>query len=140
MIVYLIRNTANGKCYVGKTTGTLARRWKQHRCEARLGRYNTPLYQAMRTYQLHCFETEVLGETYSQRALARVERKFIRIFDAVNNGYNCDEISHGGRTASTRGSSGRRMSEENKRKLAEAREARKPLSTWRAIDSKKAVA
>lgn len=119
MIVYLIRNTANGMCYVGKTTGTLARRWKQHRCEARLGRKDTPLYQAMRTYQLHCFDLEVLGTAPTQRRLAQMERKFIRIFDAVENGYNMGAISYGARTALTRGSHGRTLSEENKQKMRE---------------------
>jgi group I intron endonuclease len=123
VIVYLICNTANGMCYVGKTTGTLARRWKQHRCEARLGRKDTPLYRAMRTYQLHCFEVEVLGTAPTQRRLAQLERKFIRIFDAVENGYNVGAISYGARTALTRGSYGRRMSEENKLRLAEGRAA-----------------
>ncbi len=89
MIVYLIRNTANGKCYVGKTTGSLARRWSQHKCEARLGRYDLPLYRDMRVYQPHCFEVEVLGEASTQRRIAQMERKFIRIFDAVESGYAC---------------------------------------------------
>ncbi len=120
MIVYLIRNTANGKCYVGKTTGSLARRWSQHKCEARLGRYDFPLYRDMRTFQSHCFEVEVLGEAPTQRRIAQMERKFIRIFDAVDHGYNMMLGSCGGRTRKTRGSIGRVRSKETIRKIQES--------------------
>jgi group I intron endonuclease len=125
VIVYLIRNTANGKCYIGKTTGTVARRWRQHRCEARLGRYSSPLYDDMRIYQEHVFQVEVLAQADRQSRLAQLERKFIRIFDAVESGYNQSDISFGARTYRTRGSYGRRMSEENRRKLMEANAKRK---------------
>lgn len=97
MIVYLIRNTANGKCYVGKTTRTLAHRWSQHKAEARMGRKDSPLYHDMRLFQLHCFEVEILATADSQRRLAQIERKFIRIFHAVDEGYNLNECSRGGR-------------------------------------------
>ncbi len=119
MIVYLVRNTANGKCYIGKTTGSLARRWTQHKCEARLGRLASPLYEDMRTFQAHCFETEVLAEVSTQRRLAQVERKFIRIFDAVNSGYNEAVSSFGGRTLRTQGSPRRKQSPETIRKIKE---------------------
>jgi group I intron endonuclease len=120
MLVYLIRNKANGKCYVGKTTGSLARRWSQHKCEARLGRYDFPLYRDMRIYQPHCFEAEVLGEAPTQRRIAQMERKFIRIFNAVENGYNLMLGSCGGRTRKTRGSLGRKLSAETIRKIADS--------------------
>lgn len=84
MIVYLIRNTANGKCYVGKTSRPLWHRWSQHKAEARLNRMDTPLYHDMRVYPLHCFEIEALVEGTSRR-IAQLERKFIRIFDAVDS-------------------------------------------------------
>jgi group I intron endonuclease len=120
VIVYLIRNTANGKCYVGKTTGSLARRWSQHKCEARLGRYDFPLYRDMRIFQPHCFEVEVLGEAPTQRRIAQMERKFIRIFDAVEQGYNMTLHSYGGNTRLTRGSVGRKLSAETRRKIQES--------------------
>lgn len=120
MIVYLIRNTANGKCYVGKTTGSLAHRWSQHKCEARLGRYDLPLYRDMRVYQAHCFEVEVLGEATTQRRISQMERKFIRIFNAVESGYNQAVCSWGGRTRRTRGSVGRKLSDESIHKIKES--------------------
>jgi group I intron endonuclease len=97
VIVYLIRSTANGKCYVGKTSRPLWHRWSQHKAEAKLGRLNTPLYRDMRVYQLHVFEVETLAQANNSRRTAQLERKFIRIFDAVEDGYNCNECSRGGR-------------------------------------------
>jgi len=102
MTVYLIRNKANGKCYVGKTTRSLRRRWYQHKAEARLNRLDTPLYCDMGAFQLHCFEIQSLGETDNQRRLNQLERRFIRIFKAVEKGYNQDALSHGGRVKFTR--------------------------------------
>lgn len=97
MIVYLLRNKQNGKCYVGKTTRTLKARWRQHKTEARIGRHDFPLYQDMRLYGTEVFEVEVLGEADCQRRLNSIERKFIRIFDAVEHGYNKMLGSCGGR-------------------------------------------
>lgn len=120
MIVYLIRNTANGKCYVGKSSRPLWHRWSQHKTEAKLGRLNTALYRDMRVYQLHCFEIEVLAEARTSRRIAQLERKFIRIFDSVENGYNEAVCSWGGRTCRTCGSVGRKMSAETRLKIADS--------------------
>jgi group I intron endonuclease len=120
VIVYLIRNTANGKCYVGKTTRPLWHRWSQHKCEAKLGRLDTPLYRDMRVYQLHCFEVETLAQADSSRRTAQLERKFIRIFNTVESGYNLDEISHGGRLKFRGSTLGRKHSAETIRKMAES--------------------
>jgi group I intron endonuclease len=120
VIVYLIRNTANGKCYIGKTTRPLWHRWSQHKTEAKLDRNNTPLYRDMRVYQPHCFEVEVLGAASTQRRIAQLERKFIRIFRAVEEGYNMAECSYGGRTRHTCGSPNRKHSAETIRKIKES--------------------
>jgi hypothetical protein len=64
---------------------------------------------------------EVLGTASTQRRLAQMERKFIRIFHCIESGYNQAAISWGGRTPNMRGSHGRAMTEENKLKLAAAR-------------------
>lgn len=131
MIVYLIRNTANGMCYVGKTSRPLWHRWSQHKAEAKLNRMDTPLYRDMRVYQLHCFEVEVLAEAGTSRRIAQLERKFIRIFDAVESGYNCNECSRGGRIKYRRTGS-YTISPEHRRKINEsvrlAREAKRKVA------------
>lgn len=120
MIVYLIRNTANGKCYVGKTTRTLKARWRQHRTEARIGRYDWPLYRDMRLFQPHCFELEILGEAASQRRLSQMERKFIRIFHAVEDGYNQACASFGGSIRKPSRAERAPLTKEHRKKISES--------------------
>jgi group I intron endonuclease len=97
VIIYLLRNKVNGKCYVGKTTCTLQARWRQHKTEARIGRLNSPLYQDLRAHGPEAFEVSVLVEAQSQRRLNQLERKFIAAFKAVETGYNLACESFGGR-------------------------------------------
>lgn len=97
MIVYLLRNKQNGKCYIGKSTRPLWHRWSQHKAEAKLGRVKSPLYDAIREAGADAFEATVLIEAESSRRAAQLERRFIREFDAVENGYNLSAASHGPR-------------------------------------------
>ena len=97
VFVYLLRNKINGKCYVGKTTRTVKARWRQHRTEMRIGRYDWPLYRDMRAFGEDAFEIKVLGEADCQRRLNQMERSFIRKFNSVDSGYNQHVSSFGGR-------------------------------------------
>ena len=97
MEVYLLTNLINGKCYVGKTTRTVKARWRQHRTEMRIGRYDWPLYQDMRAFGEDAFEVEVLGQADCQRRLNQMERAFIRNLNSVDSGYNQHVASFGGR-------------------------------------------
>jgi group I intron endonuclease len=122
VIIYLVRNRVNGKCYIGKTCRTLSARWREHVSEARQGRYETPLYQDMRLYQLHCFEVEELAHTANESDLANAERRFIRIFNSVDNGYNVDGFSHGGNYRAHRTTFARK-SAEHKARIATSQRA-----------------
>lgn len=101
MLVYLIRNLVNQRCYIGKTSHTLAFRWRQHKTEARIGRYDWPLYREMRQYGTEQFEIVVLREVrvMNRKQLAALEKKFIVEYQAMESdgGYNQDEHSRGGR-------------------------------------------
>jgi len=118
MIIYLIRNTVNGKCYVGKTSRSLSARWHEHLRDARNRHRTGPLYDDLSTYQRHCFETEVLSTAKDSRRLAQLERKFIRIFHAVESGYNRAECSFGGRIRKRRAVPSAPRSPEQKLKIA----------------------
>lgn len=121
MFVYLIRNTVNGKCYVGKTTRTVQSRWRQHKTEMRIERYDTPLYCAMREFGVDAFEVSTLGECASQRRLAQMERAFIRRFNSVEDGYNLAVASYGGRIRNhSRSVITRTLSDVHRMKIAES--------------------
>lgn len=48
--IYLVENRINGKCYIGQTTQTIEKRWKQHCCSAKQDNCNMPLCRAIRKY------------------------------------------------------------------------------------------
>jgi group I intron endonuclease len=56
--IYLIRNTVNGKVYVGQSSH-IYRRWREHKKAMRLG-YKSYLHDAMRKHGLDAFEHVVL--------------------------------------------------------------------------------
>ena len=145
MIVYLIRNTVKRQVLRGQDDSAhVAPLEPAQKAEARSGRSNAPLHRDMRVFQLHCFEVEVLAEARTQRRIAQMERKFIRIFNAVTGGYKNEAVaSWGGRTRRTCGSAGRVLSIETKRKIKESnrrtsaceKECRRMLTVMRSEGS-----
>jgi len=97
MTIYLIRNKIDGKCYVGKTSRTPQFRWRQHKTEARIGRYKWPLYEAMRTHRLDNFEIMLLADVKQTRTLNRMEKEYIEKYQSNSTGYNLDAGGAGGR-------------------------------------------
>jgi len=120
MIVYLLRNKVNDKCYVGKTTRTLKARWRQHRTEARIGRYDWPLYRDIRDCGTEAFSVELLGKADCQRRLNQMERKFIRQFNSVADGYNQVCASFGGRIRKVSAIAKSPLSQTHREKIAES--------------------
>jgi group I intron endonuclease len=120
MIVYLLRNRLNGKCYVGKTTRTLKARWRQHRTEARIGRLITPLYRDLRAFGFDAFDVVELGEADCQRRLNQMERQFIRNFNTVAEGYNQATAAFGGRVRKVRAITSTTLTQAHRAKIAES--------------------
>jgi group I intron endonuclease len=65
-VVYLITNKANGKKYVGQTSGTLGHRWSQHLNLAKKGSPHA-VHGAIRKYGKESFSIEVLEEVRGSR-------------------------------------------------------------------------
>jgi|SRR5208282_715500 len=111
MIVYLIRNRVNGKCYVGQTVQTLEQRWYLHAKAAR-GGSRLPIHCAIRKYGPTAFNVSLLSCANSKEELDALERRFIVQHDSrTPNGYNC--------TAGGRGFSGRH-SEATKQRMRQS--------------------
>lgn len=119
MVVYLIRNLANGKVYVGKTTKTSAFRWTYHLNNAKRG-VGFPLYRALRKYGPDSFKVEDLYEAKTGRELNAMETFFIVMHqsNAPGNGYN---LTLGGD-----GAAGYKQTEEHRRKIRESIKALGP--------------
>lgn len=90
MFVYLVTNKENGHKYVGVTTGSIQKRWREHRFSARHD-MKRPLYRAMRKYGEGSFAVEVLATAKDKDELKLLERQFIqslRTYARDGMGYN----------------------------------------------------
>lgn len=86
--IYLITNLVNGKIYIGKTTGTLENRWKEH-VEAANRNIDTYFYHAIRKYGADNFKIESLY--YGDADLNELEQYYIKEYNSYkdsNIGYN----------------------------------------------------
>ena len=59
--IYLLRNTVNGKVYIGKTTLGIRQRWKGHQKDAKRITTRT-ITRAIRKYGPDAFRIEILAE------------------------------------------------------------------------------
>jgi hypothetical protein len=50
-----IENIENENFYIGQTYKTLSQRFTSHKCEAKRGKTDGPLYRAMRKYGIELF-------------------------------------------------------------------------------------
>jgi group I intron endonuclease len=115
--IYLIQNIEDGKVYVGKTSLSIEKRWKQHVRDSSKGetRY---LYNAFRKYGLDVFKIRQIDEVESQELANQREKYWItQIFHSnrPENGYNQTEGGDGGNTFS-----GKTHSRETKNKIAKS--------------------
>lgn len=113
--IYLIRNTVNGKVYVGQTTTTPAERWVKHLTNRAEKAKKYPLYKALQKYGVEAFAFTVLTTAWDRTTLDLKERILIRAYCAMGSkGYNC----RGG------GFAGGRLSPETKAKIGAANRGR----------------
>lgn len=100
-LVYKISNTVNDRLYVGLTTGSLQKRWREHKCAANTN-VDKPLYRAMQKHGVDKFKIELLYTAMSFEDMRQAELKFIKELNAhVNDGgYNLTDhgIQHGDAT------------------------------------------
>ena len=90
MLVYLITNTVNGNKYVGVTTTSLAKRWREHKCAAK-SQTDRPLYRAIRKYGIEAFTIEAVATADSVESLKSLECRYIAdlgTFARNGSGYN----------------------------------------------------
>jgi hypothetical protein len=83
--IYLIRNTVNGKCYVGQTRRKIERRWREHKS----GRGNSPLLQnSIKKRGIDKFHFEVICELPNEELNAREIDEIIKHNSLAPHGYN----------------------------------------------------
>ena len=90
MYVYKLTNKVNGMLYIGITTCSLAKRWREHKCAAKSG-LDTPLYRAMRKYGIDAFDMVLIHEGKTREEIQSMEKHFIAelgTYVRVGKGYN----------------------------------------------------
>src|SRR5580700_2746544 len=131
-LVYLLRNIDNGKCYVGKTKGTLQHRWDQHLRDAQNGG-KRPVHRAIRKHGKDAFFREVLSEHPTEEAALVAEREWIaKLRTMAPAGYN---VTEGGR-----GAIGFKHSAEERARRSERMTATAADPAWREEKSSAAKA
>lgn len=127
-IIYMIRHRESGMTYIGQTKNTLERRWAQHRWSN-----SSLLSAAVREFGRDAFDVSVLA-TAPLLKLNELERAFIAEHDCIHpkglnhirgstsvRPYEESEELRARRSASARG---RPLSDEHRKKVAEANRRR----------------
>ena len=93
--IYCITNTFNNKRYVGKTTGSIQKRFKEH-CNDAFNNKETPLHRAIRKYGTGGFIIETLEEVEDENNLSEREIYWIKELETYGtNGYNATKGGDG---------------------------------------------
>ena len=125
--IYLIRNTVNGKCYIGQTI----RDAEKTRIRDHLAGYGSRLVNlAVAKYGKEAFTVDFLHDGIIPDFLDMLEIEAIAKFDTLApNGYNLTTGGEGGRlseeTRSKMSQAKKNPSAETRRKLSEARKGKK---------------
>lgn len=91
--VYIIKNFANGKIYIGKTERDVNKRFREHIQESRAKdspTYNYCLSRAIRKYGAQAFDVAILADNIPDDLLDIVEAHYIDMYNSCdpNIGYN----------------------------------------------------
>ena len=136
-IIYKITNTVNGKCYIGQTTDKrgfngryyysgkgIERVYKYHKSlKEHNSNYNNHLLNSIEKYGFEAFTVdEEFDIAYSKKELDALEKKYIKEFDCINNGYNNTD---GGSNGKRSEEACKKMSEKAKERWEDPEERRK---------------
>lgn len=120
--VYSIRNTVNGKRYVGSTARSFAVRWSNHRAELNRGKYHGPHFQsAWKKYGDGTFAFEVLFPCGPDLCVA-MEQRFI---DLLQPKYNVRPVAGNGAAKGNQYRLGHKHTAEAREKMSAANRGRK---------------
>jgi group I intron endonuclease len=126
--IYLIRNSVNGKGYIGQTVTGVSRRFGEHKATSRIGS-TLALHRAMRKHGFHNFSILEIASCGSKELLNELEQHYIKFFgtySVTGHGYNMTlggDSSHGyvmspeSRAKMSLAKKGKPLSEEHKAKI-----------------------
>jgi len=109
-IIYRASLNYDGRCYVGQTTFSLNERKQEHFKNFKRLSDTRHFYCALRQYGFENFEWYELEKCFNKEELDLAERKWIKYFDSIENGFNLKE-----------GGSYGKHYEETKKKISDGR-------------------
>lgn len=88
--IYVITNTINQKQYVGKTSYSIEKRWKEHCYDCKKNKIDQhrPLYNAMQKYGIENFVISILEDHINEDEIDDREKFWISKLDTYYHGYN----------------------------------------------------
>lgn len=93
--IYKITNKVNGKAYVGKTLGTVEKRFNEHLRDAKRRQYEKrPLYTAINKYGIDNFDVKTL-EKCDNNIISQREIYWIEYYNTYKSGYNATKGGDG---------------------------------------------
>jgi group I intron endonuclease len=136
--VYKITNLINGKIYIGATITALNERWLAHCNQAKRKTNNMPLHEAIRDHGRNKFSIEALCTSNDRKCLLELEKFYIKQYKARTEfgNYNLTDgglgvtnhrpnretrVKMSTALMGNKRSLGKKMTEDNKRKLIEAK-------------------
>lgn len=129
MIIYKITNKVNGKVYIGQTIRPLEKRWEAHQYQKGC----TYLHRAIQKYGADNFTVEQIDVARDREELDLKEQFWIQHYDCtVPSGYNLQsggkhcEFSNETKEKIRLKLTGRRLSEETRKKIGAASRMRTP--------------
>ena len=87
-LLYKITNQETGECYIGQTKKDLARRIYDHEYEAFNRKATDKFHSALRAWGRRAFNWSIVDECNNYTKLSKLEKKYIKRYDAIDNGYN----------------------------------------------------
>jgi group I intron endonuclease len=127
VIIYCATNKKDGLIYIGQTTHTLAKRWREHCKESvrvKGSSYDVYFHRAIRVHGADAFVVEEMCRANSQEELDKLERLYIRLFESypvsLGKGYNMTPGGDGYRAtgAARKVSRGYKVSEQGRRNIS----------------------
>lgn len=94
--IYMIKNQVNGKIYIGESVD-IDKRLEKHIEDLTLGSHNRKFNEDIKTYGIDIFEFKIIKEV-PQMGLSKLKHNLLRLvyedfyikkYNSVNNGYNC---------------------------------------------------
>jgi len=89
--IYIVRNTVNGKIYVGLTGKTVAKRWRAHVANSQKKNPSQYLARAIRKHGATNFTVRQIDKCDTRQTACGLEMAYILLYQATNPelGYNC---------------------------------------------------